>query len=77
MQAKVEAAGGSAIAAVGVLSSMANGGVGFLTEPITVPFWFIVAAIVIPTGEMLAALRKQIPGWPGRTRDDTNDGSDD
>jgi hypothetical protein len=76
MQAKAEAVGGSAVAALGVLSSMANGGVGFLTEPITVPLWFLVAAIVIPTGEMLAALRQRVPGWPARPRDGT-DGSDD
>lgn len=32
-------------------------GVAFLTEPVAVPLWFVLAAVALPTGDMLAVFR--------------------
>jgi len=32
-------------------------GVGFLTQPIPTPLWFLLAAVALPTGDLLAVLR--------------------
>ena len=35
-------------------------GVGFLTQPVVTPLWFVVAVAVVPTGEALRLLRTWI-----------------
>lgn len=63
--ANTELKASSGIAALGVILG-GIGGASFLLEPITVPFWFILASFVLPTGEMLAWLRGWIPESPGK-----------
>lgn len=63
---EMKASGG--IATLGVILG-GIGGASFLLEPITVPFWFILASFVLPTGEMLAWLRGWIPESPGGAKE--------
>lgn len=59
------------VIATGVAQS-GTGGLGFLLDPICTPLWFVLAALVVPSGEMLAATRAFIyrrtgarrPPWP-------------
>jgi hypothetical protein len=58
------AAGGITVAGV---ATSGPAGVGFLLEPVTVPFWFPLAAFVLPTGETLALFRGLLRSYrPGK-----------
>lgn len=44
-----------------VLGSTATGAAAF-TQPVQVPLWFVLAGWILPTGELLIALRARLPG---------------
>jgi hypothetical protein len=50
------AAGGLSL--IGVATGPA--GLGFLTEPVPTPLWFLLTAFVLPTGETLALFRSVV-----------------
>lgn len=62
-----EAKAGAASVGLSSLGVLTGGvaGVGFLVTPIDVPLWFVLAAVALPTGDVLAVLRgmvtKRIP----------------
>jgi len=49
-------------AGAGVVQAGAAG-LGFLVTPIDVPLWFVLAAVALPTGDVLKVLRTRIPGY--------------
>lgn len=61
MNGDVERAG---IATLGVaalgLSQTGPAGLGFLVEPVAVPLWFLIAAVAMPFGELMALSREII-----------------
>lgn len=51
---------GSAGLSVAGVAAGGVAGVGFLVEPVNVPMWFPMAAIVLPTGDVLKVMRRAI-----------------
>jgi len=49
-------------AGAGVIQAGAAG-LGFLVTPVDVPLWFVLAAVALPTGDVLKVLRSRIPGY--------------
>lgn len=69
MKSDVKTATGAAgfLSLIGLAQTGATGA-AFLVEPIPVPLWFILAAVSLPTGELLAALRASIYSRTGAKR---------
>lgn len=77
------AAAAAAITLAG-LGQSGPAGLGFLLDPTCTPFWFVLAAVALPTGELLAAGRSYIyrrtgatpPGEPSRAAPVAGEGED-
>lgn len=61
IEARALVAAGAATAAG--LAETGLAGLGFLVTPVDVPLWFILAAVALPTGDVLKVLRSRIPRY--------------
>jgi len=57
-------AGTGALSAFGLLTG-GVAGLAFLTEPVAVPLWFVLALTVVPTGTTLKILRSKLKQYGG------------
>ena len=55
----------SGAAAVSVLGALNSGtaGMSFIAQSVQVPLWFVIAAWVLPSGEVLKIFRSKIRGY--------------
>lgn len=59
----------SVLAVIGGLLSAGAAGLGFLLTPIETPLWFLLAAVALPTGDLLKVLRAKILRRKPRSED--------
>lgn len=77
-------AAAAAVISLAGLAQSGPAGLGFLLDPTCTPFWFVLSAVALPTGELLAAGRSYIyrrtgatpPGEPPKAAPEADENGD-